>query len=313
MSFDLDALQAAVRKFGRVVRIVVADVQGSAPRDVGAAMLVWKGGQSGTIGGGRLEFDASAQALQALENGDWLNTFPLGPALGQCCGGSVTLLAECYDAARLAEIMGQTHLRRVKGAADVPLAIQSQLKMARNAGHAIKPSFASGWMLEPISSPTRQLWIYGAGHVGRAIVDVLAPLPEIEIHWVDTAENRFPDTIPDGVHRLVSAHPADVVRYAPHDGEHLILTYSHAFDLELCHRLLGHGFSRAGLIGSKTKWARFRSRLRDLGHGDAQISRIECPIGQPHLGKHPQAIAVGVAAALLSQAAINLSVTDRVG
>ncbi|HEY0274759.1 MAG TPA: XdhC family protein, partial [Paenirhodobacter sp.] len=86
---------------------------------------------------------------------------------------------------------------------------------------------------------------------------------------------------------------------APADARHLILTFSHALDLDLCHRLLRHGFSRCGLIGSASKWARFRSRLSALGHSDAQILRIACPIGDPTLGKHPQAIAVGVAAALL--------------
>ena len=88
--------------------------------------------------------------------------------------------------------------------------------------------------------------------------------------------------------------------HAPHDAHHLILTYSHALDLALCHGLLGHGFARAGLIGSATKWARFRSRLGALGHAPAQIARIRCPIGTPGFGKHPQAIAIGVASGLLS-------------
>jgi xanthine dehydrogenase accessory factor len=106
--------------------------------------------------------------------------------------------------------------------------------------------------------------------------------------------------VPEAVTQLVAADPAAAVAYAPAEAEHLIVTYSHALDLDLCHRLLGHGFGSAGLIGSATKWARFRSRLRQLGHADAAISRICCPIGQPGLGKHPQAIAVGVAATLLS-------------
>jgi xanthine dehydrogenase accessory factor len=87
--------------------------------------------------------------------------------------------------------------------------------------------------------------------------------------------------------------------HAPTDAEHLILTYSHALDLDLCHRLLRRGFLSCGLIGSATKWARFRSRLTALGHDAAAVGRIRCPIGDPALGKHPQAIAVGVAAELL--------------
>jgi xanthine dehydrogenase accessory factor len=80
-----------------------------------------------------------------------------------------------------------------------------------------------------------------------------------------------------------------------------VLTFSHTLDLALCHALLGHGFRRLGLIGSATKWARFRSRLAALGHGAGAIGRIDCPIGDPALGKHPQAIAIGVAAAFLQE------------
>jgi xanthine dehydrogenase accessory factor len=130
-------------------------------------------------------------------------------------------------------------------------------------------------------------------------VATLGPLPDLAITWVDTAPDRFPEAIPEGVARLVAANPADLVAYAPRDAEHLILTYSHALDLELCHRLLGHGFASCGLIGSRTKRARFRTRLAALGHPDASIARIRCPIGDPALGKHPQAIAVGVAHELL--------------
>jgi xanthine dehydrogenase accessory factor len=83
------------------------------------------------------------------------------------------------------------------------------------------------------------------------------------------------------------------------DVEHLVLTFSHALDLELCHRLLNRGFRSCGLIGSATKWGRFRSRLRALGHEAAEIGQIRCPIGDPSLGKHPQAIAVGVVAEML--------------
>jgi xanthine dehydrogenase accessory factor len=89
------------------------------------------------------------------------------------------------------------------------------------------------------------------------------------------------------------------VKFAPDSARHLILTYSHALDLELCHQLLSHRFAFTGLIGSKTKWARFRKRLAELGHTAAQITRITSPIGEPILGKQPQAIAIGVAASLL--------------
>jgi xanthine dehydrogenase accessory factor len=99
---------------------------------------------------------------------------------------------------------------------------------------------------------------------------------------------------------LPAADLAQATRLAPPEAEHLILTFSHSLDLELCHRLLGHGFASCGLIGSATKWARFRARLAALGHTPQAISRITCPIGQPALGKHPQAIAIGVAAHMLA-------------
>jgi xanthine dehydrogenase accessory factor len=100
---------------------------------------------------------------------------------------------------------------------------------------------------------------------------------------------------------LVAADPARVVRLAPAGADHLIMTYSHQMDLAICNALLGHDFASAGLIGSATKWARFRGRLTALGHTPASIARIACPIGDIRLGKHPQAIAIGVATAMLSQ------------
>ena len=141
--------------------------------------------------------------------------------------------------------------------------------------------------------------VWGAGHVGRAIVAVLAPLPGVAITWVDVDAARFPGQIPDGVTVIPAAQPAVLAAHAPKHAEHLILTYSHELDLALCHAMLTRGFNRCGLIGSKTKWARFRSRLAALGHGPNDIARIDCPIGDPGLGKHPQMIAIGVAASVL--------------
>jgi xanthine dehydrogenase accessory factor len=303
MSFDLQTLRDAARQRGRVVRVVVAEVHGSAPREVGAAMLVWPGGQTGTIGGGALELEACRRALAALDSGDWLERFALGPGLGQCCGGAVTLLAEVYDRARLEGLQGNVVVRRVSGRAEMPLEMRDRIKRARNAAQPLGPQLKNGWMLEPVSAPTRQLWVSGAGHVGRAVIGVLAPLAQFQITWIDTAADRFPAEIPANITRLIAQNPADLVQYAPTSAEHLIFTYSHALDLEICHQLLRRGFASAGLIGSASKWARFRTRLAGLGHSPDQISRITCPIGQPQLGKQPQAIAVGVAADLLSRAA----------
>lgn len=298
MSFDRTELAAAITAHGRVARVVVAAVQGSAPRETGASMLVWQHangfGQSGTIGGGTLEYEAAQNAFHAPR----LQRLPLGPSMGQCCGGTVTLLTEVFES--VTDIPEDVFARGpATEPSTMPLAIKRLLKDARSQG-TISARLVGDWMIEAVSPPTRPLWIWGAGHVGRALVGTLSPLPHFAITWIDTAANRFPHSIPEGVTQLVAAAPADLMRYAPQNGEHLILTYSHALDLDLCHALLGHSFDFCGLIGSKTKWARFRSRLHNLGHSDAQIARICCPIGQPELGKHPQAIAVGVAARLIS-------------
>lgn len=235
------------------IRVTVAAVQGSAPREEGAAMLVRGDGIEGTIGGGALEWEAMRIARQMLADGTGYaeRKMPLGPALGQCCGGAVTLRFEAVE--------GLTHRR---GA---------------------------------------DLWVWGAGHVGRAIVGVMAPLPHVAITWADTGAARFPDMVPARVETVAAADLPRLMAHAPVHAHHLILTYSHEIDLALCHAALTRGFASCGLIGSATKWARFRSRLASLGHADAEISRIDCPIGDTSLGKHPQTIAVGVAGRLLKE------------
>ena len=231
------------------IRITVTKTAGSVPREAGTQMLVWADRTEGTIGGGALEWQAMAEARKMLREGRTIHnaTIPLGPGLGQCCGGSVGLLWEEAN--------------------------------------------------EIAAAPTRPLWIYGAGHVGRALVHVMASLPSYAITWVDTHTYRFPQT---DVTTLAAADPALVVKHAPKDADHLILTYSHEIDLALCHAVLSHPFHSVGLIGSATKWARFKTRLAALGHAPEQISRIACPIGDPALGKHPSAIALGVATAMIS-------------
>lgn len=296
--FDLLALTEAVAAHGRVARVVVAATAGSAPREVGAAMLVWAGGAEGTIGGGALEFAAMERARALLaQGGARLDRVPLGPELGQCCGGAVTLLTEVFDTTTLP--VEQPVIARSLDGSAMPLAVKRLLDRARGQGVLPAAVLVQGWMVEPLAQPQRAIWIWGAGHVGRALVAVLAPLPDLAITWIDTAPDRFPADLAQAVTVLPAGDPALLADHAPLDAEHLVLTYSHALDLELCHRLLTRGFARLGLIGSATKRARFRSRLAALGHAPGQIARIACPIGDPALGKHPQAIAVGVAADLL--------------
>jgi xanthine dehydrogenase accessory factor len=212
----------------------------------------------------------------------------------------VTLVTEIWDAARLAGVQDGIVARPLPGrAAPMPLALRRIVADVRGKGVSPAPAIMGDWFVEPVAHPERPVWIYGAGHVGRAIASVLAPLPDLDVTLIDTGSDRFPDPLPEGVTDLVATNPADLVAHAPETATHLILTYSHALDLEICHRLLQRPFSAAGLIGSATKWARFQRRLAALGHGPTQIARIQCPIGEPALGKHPQAIALGVAAELL--------------
>lgn len=302
MSFDLDSLRAAVSRHGRVGRIVIADHAGSAPRETGTAMLVWATGQDGTIGGGALEFEAVERLRARLATGGTqVDRLPLGPALGQCCGGAVTLVSEVFDASLLEAIRPDQglYLRRCEGTSEEPLAMTRLRAQARNGVAHPDVLLKQGWLAEPLFAQRHPLWIYGAGHVGRALVHTLAPLPELAITWIDTGPERFPADMPPGVTVMPTPNPQAAVSLAPQHARHLVLTYAHSLDLELCHQLLRHGFRSAGLIGSATKWARFQSRLAALGHRPEQVARITCPIGERGLGKHPQAIALGVARALL--------------
>lgn len=259
-------------------------------------MLVTTSGQSGTIGGGTLEFEAVAQARQMLLEGGARarRAVPLGPALGQCCGGHVDLAFERFVAGDLPE--GDVFARVLDGAAQMPFAVARALQSLR--GGQIAPVLIDGWLVERIAPAQTPLWIYGAGHVGRAVVQVFAGLP-FAITWIDDATARFPEDIPADINPLLAANPADAVALAPPDAIHIVLTYSHALDLEICHRVLLQAHGRLGLIGSKTKAARFRKRLRELGHDPATIARLNCPIGDKSLGKMPAAIAIGLASELL--------------
>ncbi|MGB1235016.1 MAG: xanthine dehydrogenase accessory protein XdhC [Planktomarina sp.] len=262
MSFDTSALKAALVDHGPVTRVVIARLTGSSPREVGTAMLVWSAGQSGTIGGGALEYEAAKRARIGVTGAV---DYPLGPTLGQCCGGHVTLVFERFET--IADVPGQgpTYGRKVQG---------------------------FGVLTEPMIDTKQPLWLWGAGHVGRAVAEVMHDMPDFDLTWADTGMERFPTT---NIRTIPAPSLPDLMSKAPKDAMHLIFTYAHEMDLDLCHRALQHGFRFCGLIGSQTKWARFRSKLRTLGHSDAAISRITCPIGDPSLGKHPKMIALGVA------------------
>ncbi|MCB1331790.1 MAG: XdhC family protein, partial [Maritimibacter sp.] len=165
------------------------------------------------------------------------------------------------------------------------------------------PALVEGWFFERLGAQTTPVRIWGAGHVGRALAQVLAPLPRLAVTLVDTDPARFPDPLPAGVTARIAPDMPAALADTPTHAHHFIVTYSHDIDFALCDALLTHGFASAGLIGSATKRARFRSRLVQMGHAPAAIDRISCPIGTPELGKEPTAIAVGAAHTLLMELA----------
>ncbi|UXX83195.1 xanthine dehydrogenase accessory protein XdhC [Roseovarius pelagicus] len=244
------------------IYVEITATRGSAPRNVGTAMKVTASSIEGTIGGGALEFLAIATARRIMIEGatDRAQTIPLGPGLGQCCGGVVTLNFTREE-------------RRIDTDDPHPQVIHSH--------HA----------------PLRALWIWGAGHVGRAVVRACPP-NESRIIWVDSSADRFPAHIANHVRTIPAADMPRLAAHAPREAHHLIFTYSHEIDLALCAALLRHGFASCGVIGSATKWARFSKRLIEAGLDPTQIT---CPIGDKSLDKRPDTIARSTIAALLRE------------
>jgi len=299
MSFDLLQLNTAIAQHGGVHRVVIAAIKGSSPREVGASMLLWPSGQSGTIGGGALEYQAS----QAPKPG--LRSYPLGPELGQCCGGYVTLVTEYFN-----EPVEATDLfvRQIERDLPLPLPMARLQRAMRNGSGMAAVLCSGGWLAEPIEEPRIPLWVWGAGHVGRAVVPIAAQMQDFDVTWIDTSPDRFPKDVARNVNIVPAPEPVHLMAHAPVAAQHLIFTYSHALDLAICHAALTQGFTFCGLIGSASKWARFRARLAALGHNPSEILKITCPIGDPNLGKEPISIAISVTQALLLS---NNSVTTK--
>ena len=241
--------------------IEVTEALGSAPREAGTRMLVGADRCEGTIGGGHLELKAIERARRLLttgERGPQSAHYPLGPALGQCCGGAVTLGFGVLDARAVA-----------------------------------------AW---PLTAPRFHLQLYGAGHVGRAIVRALAPL-NVRIDWIDERDEEFPPNaeLPSHTRRIAVDEVESEVREAPRGAFYLVLTHRHDLDLRIAEAILRRGdFAFFGLIGSMTKRARFIHRFEAMGIPAEVIARMNCPIGLPGVdGKEPEVIAAAVAAQLL--------------
>lgn len=231
-----------------VAVVTVANFSGSTPREIGAKMLVCEDGEFfGTIGGGNLERLAIADAVSALKDGNPRFTkFPLGPTVGQCCGGSVGLLVE---------VLGR--------------------------------------------GP--KLYVFGAGHVGRAICQVLTGTP-FQIHLVDArSEWLLSNEIPSAVVRHSEPWTTFLAtaEWNAHQTYCVILTHQHSLDQAILAEIAERPSRYVGLIGSRTKWARFRMRLKSLGLSEQTLDRVTCPIGVPLKGKSPKEIAISFAAQIL--------------
>ena len=347
-----------LERSGVVVRVLVAEVLGSAPREAGACMLVTREGVEGTIGGGNLEWRAieAARGLLTRDVGQpaaRLDRLTLGRELAQCCGGVVQLWIERFTRADLPILrraavaangpgpsLMATELRaaRVTRAlvrdgepcADGALAGAEAFSGALSRAPVARTHVGEGQstdariggtrgraaregrvrltstddgrvtLIERIDVARTAVWLYGAGHVGQALVRTLAELP-FHVTWIDSRADIFPNTLPDNVTALSA--PLDAAMSAPRAARHLVMTHDHALDYELCRTILARNeFAALGLIGSESKAARFRSRLKRDGIALEQIARLVCPIGLTDIvSKSPAAIAIGIAAQLLRE------------
>jgi xanthine dehydrogenase accessory factor len=290
MASDTSVIKSKLARQDAVF-ITIDSFEGSSPREVGAWMLVFADEVLGTVGGGNLEFLAIAhgrelldsparkqqttQASETINPGssnptDELRRYPLGPSLGQCCGGVV------------------------------------QLKFSFiNKQDAIKKEAAYVHLTRTTGLNAMQITLFGGGHVGKALVRVLGALPGT-VQWIDSRDEIFPADVPSSVHCEHSSPVHAAVHDIPAGSHVLIMSFSHAEDLDVVAACLTRLRTKndlpfIGLIGSKTKWATFRHRLEVRGFSQEEIARITCPIGIAGVqGKEPEVIAVSVAAQLLA-------------
>ena len=309
-----------------VVLVTVAGIRGSAPREVGAKMLVTRDASIGTIGGGQLEYQCTRLAVDMLVAGETapaLRKFPLGSAMGQCCGGVVELLFEPVRkrlpgwlkdlralhgqrepvvlVSHLAEpaekflVTGNAHYQRPEGAAADRIIDRARASLA-NGGKARRDG---DWFLETIVGTNFNIAVFGAGHVGSAVVRSLADL-DCNIRWVDNRRNIFRHT-PANARTIETPDPALEVAAMPPGSCYLVMTHSHAIDYEICERILiRRDAAYCGLIGSVTKRRRFEKRFRAQGMSQDVLDALVCPIGVDGIkGKKPAEIAVAAAADVL--------------
>lgn len=296
-------------------RVLVSLVRcaGSTPRNPGARLWVGPQDVADTLGGGHLEWKAIARARDMLSrcgSRRVLQRFALGPSLGQCCGGVAWLLFERLDARDLAWLTSLQALlqqgRAVRRSVDLHDLEQMPVPAAdgpddggREAGLQLDEDAGVVHDVWPVAQAT--VIICGAGHIGRALVPLLLPLP-LRLIWVDPREDIWPGALSAKVWCVQDDDGA--VAGLPQQAYWLVMTHDHALDLAIVDAVMRHqDFAFLGLVGSQTKRARFVSRLRRR-HGPEKLARLRCPAGPVLPGiKLPAAIAVAIAAELLRQLA----------
>jgi xanthine dehydrogenase accessory factor len=302
-------LLEAIEAEGSAALVTLARVQGSSPREAGARMVVRpSGGFHGTIGGGALEWVALKAALGALEVGRGpaaRRSLALGPELAQCCGGRVDWRIEIFDRRDAADL-GLLAAAEAEGVKTVAARIGRDGRVERRLDHdrpggRLTESLPDGreWT-EPLGESARAVYLFGAGHVGRALALALAPLPFV-VRWIDSRREAFPARAPANVALFHAPEPAAQLAEAPDGALIVVMTHSHAIDLDIVAAALKvERFGYVGLIGSATKRARFLRQMRDAGLTDSMLVNLVCPIGVPGIeGKDPAVIAASTAAQLL--------------
>jgi len=300
-------LIAALDAEGAGALVTLAEVSGSSPRAAGARMVVRPSGAfHGTIGGGVLEWEALSEARRALARGRGpalRRRVLLGPHLGQCCGGRVDWLIETFDLSDLDELRRLAEAERAG-----PFATRARLGedgrmrrvLAEAPGGEPVVVEADGALREAFAEARTPVLLFGAGHVGRALVLALAPLP-FELRWIDPRPEAFPARAPPNARMVGAADPTAELAAAPDGALILAMTHSHPLDLAIVSvALAARRFRYVGVIGSATKRARFLSQMRTAGLSEAVLAGLTCPIGVAGIeGKEPAVIAAAVAAQLL--------------
>ncbi|MDJ0750466.1 MAG: xanthine dehydrogenase accessory protein XdhC [Woeseiaceae bacterium] len=307
------------------VLVTVAGIRGSAPREIGAKMIVTRRETIGTIGGGQLEYQSTRIAVGMLDDEQLaLRSFPLGSSMGQCCGGVVEILFEPIAGGMPAWLrdLGALHGQRepaivatrisrsgpakfvvtsdaVFGAEEAD-AHDSMVRRARDilAGDRSAQRNVQEFY-EPVVTPDLNIAVFGAGHVGSAVVAALSQL-DCNIRWIDNRRNIFRN-VPGNVRAVESAEPPLEVAAMPPNSYYLVMTHSHATDFDVVDRILRRGDARyCGLIGSRSKRRRFEKRYRQQGMSRETLDSLTCPIGVDGInGKKPAEIAVAVSAEIL--------------